>query len=57
MRGSLVDPIGKEEKKYAWGLRVMMNNQVEVLAIWNGLKEAESIEIHLLNVIGTIQWF
>ena len=51
-RGVLLDPGGQTEKTFAWGLGHKTNNEVEWMALMQGLEFLDSIAISRLLVFG-----
>ena len=50
--GVLLDYSGKIVINFSWGLGQRTNNTTEILAIWQGLKQARRLSIKKLAIIG-----
>ena len=50
--GVLLDYTGKMVINFSWGLGQRTNNTAEILAIWQGLKQAKRLSIKKLVIIG-----
>ena len=52
MGGILMDPGGKTEETFAWGLAHKMNNEAEWVTLLQGLKLLDTIAIPRLEIFG-----
>jgi ribonuclease HI len=55
--GIVIDPIGKIEAYYAWGLDIASSNRARAYALWKGLKIAKGVAMQSIKVLrdsGTI---
>ena len=50
--GILLEPNGSIKLSFAWGLGFASNNQVEFLALWQGLNQVLKLGIKEVNIVG-----
>ena len=50
--GVIFTPLGSIQSTFAWGLGVQSNKFVEFYALWQGLRQALSLNIQTISVFG-----